>query len=360
MVKGKKENRTRIGIEKDTLKELKKLCVAKDVTLEGFFKRVVLYPDLTEKLLSFPDEVSMEMLLDTSTVTKHLPLWMDNLRGNFAAVKDGKDIRELPDGKNTPALIIGKGPSLEKKKHLDLITEKGFNGTIFAADSVLEECLEHEIVPDYVMFVDGSDKLLQYIDHKIVDEYADKLTAIMDVVVHPSVVNRWPGDIYWQLTYIEDLYGPNITHMMQLLTHRTAMASGGHCSSMGWSIAALKGFKPVVLIGLDLSFPADLPIEKTRKAYEFYLNTVFNGDKEQTLKVFDNHYHHSFFNTDCYYELIFGAYTNVAKQQFATASKHGLKVINCSEGGTLEGEGIECMWFKDYLDSDMNSNRKNK
>lgn len=350
MAKKQKTGRIRIRVERDILEDLKKMCKSKGHDIDGLLKRLVLYPNLTEQLLSFPDEINMSMMIDANTIAYLLPLWMDNLSENLARIKEDNDIKDIPQVDNLPALIIGAGPSLYRKKHLELLAEKGFNGHIFATDAVLKDCLEHGVIPDYVLFIDASDDIYHFVDYDIVDKYADKVAAIMCVAVHPSVVKRWKGKIYWYQALIEELYGPNVNHILELITHTTSFGLGGHCSATGWAFAILKGHNPIGLIGVDLSYPTDIPVEETRM-YKFHLNETYKGNKEETLKSFDKHYHHKFFNTDCYYEPLFEHYTNVAKKQFKILSTTNIKVINCTEGGTLEGEGIKCMWFSDYLDS---------
>jgi len=343
--------RKRVGIEGEVLKELKKLCIDNDIKLSGLFKRVAIYQNLTGRLLSLPEEANDEILLNSSMMDTLLPSWLNNVGENFDMIKDGKDVRGIPDMKNTPALVIGAGPTLYRNKHLELLAEKGFDGHIFATDAVLKDCLEHGIVPDYVIFVDPSEKIYPFIDHDIVDKYADKLTAIMNVIMHPSVVERWKGDIMWYQVFIEEIIGPNVTFTLQQLTHTTALMSAGHSASIGWSTAAIKNYNPIVSIGLDLSFPPDMSIEESR-IFEYYLKSNA-GNREKTLDALEEcykHYHHKFFNTDCYYEIIFGAYTECSKRILQTLNSTGIRIINCTEGGTLEGEGIECMWFADYLE----------
>lgn len=345
------EGRARISIQKNVLRALNEICIEKNKTLDGLFKRLVLYSGMAEQILTFPDEINQSMIIDVQTVTQKIPLWMSNVRENFAAIKGGKDIKDISVVENTPALIIGAGPSLHKNKHLELLAETGFKGNIFATDAILKDCLEYGIVPDYVLFVDASDKIYHFIDHDIVDKYADKLTAIMCITTHPSVVKRWKGDIYWFNTVMEEFYAPNVGHILQLLTHGTILSTGGHCAGLGWTFAILRRHNPIVLIGTDLSYTTDFPIEET-SLYAIYLNAL-KGNKKEVLKVFDNHYHHNFFNTDCYFDRVFEHYTNIAKAQFKLALEQGVKIINCTEGGTLEGENIECMYFKDYLDANQ-------
>ena len=348
----------RISVEIDVLRELNKLCTEYNVTLDSLFKRLVTYRSLIEEFLSFPDDVTVEMVVDTTTVVKQVPYWLDNVRAKFKMIKEGKNLMDMQMQDDMPMLVIGAGPTLYRNKHLELLAEKGFDGHIFATDAVLKDCLELGIIPDYVMFTDASIKIKRFIDHDIVNKYADKLTALMNIYMHPEVVNRWKGDIMWYQTFIDEIFAPNVSRVVQRILHMPAITSGGHCASIGWGIGVFKGYNPMVLIGVDLSYPEGMPIEGTR-LFEQYLEGG-GGDKEKTLEQLKRsykHYHHKFFNTDCYFEAIFETYTESARRHMKQASEKGIKIINCTEGGTVEGEGIECMWFNDFLES---QNRKIK
>lgn len=57
-------------------------------------------------------------------------------------------------------------------------------------------------------------------------------------------------------------------------------------------------------------------------------------------------YKHSTFLTKQYMD---PKYQFFRKEFLASAAKNPCKTINCSEGGSIEGPGIECMTFKEYL-----------
>lgn len=334
---------------KKQLKILKQFCQQYNITIEDLLQRLLLYPDSTKRLLQFPLKPTEWTKININTVQKKLPLWMDNLRDNLEAIKTGSDIKTLPKVKNRPTLIIGAGPSLKRKKHLELLAEKGFDGIIFATDRILKDCLDNGIIPDYVLFIDADKTILKFIDYDIVDEYATKLAAIMNIFTHPAVVKRWHGEIFWYANYIDDLFLPNISHVLQLLTKTTTIASSGHVSSIGWTIATRMNCNPQVCIGIDLSFPADMPVEEL-EFYKRYMRE-FKGNKKFVRELFNNHYHHKFFNTDCYFEPVFKSYINSTMLQLKKLAAKGIKFVNCTEGGALEGDNLECMFFEDYLNS---------
>ena len=318
-------------------------------TWSQFIHQLATYPELTEHAMKLPPDIDETAMVNIKTVHNLLPLWMDNISESFETIKIGKDIRDIPrfdDIENKRALVIGAGPSLHRNKHLELLADQGFDGIIFAADRVLVDCLNVGVIPDYIMTLDGSEKILDYIDHDIVDQYSDRVAAIMCITTHPSVVQRWNGNIFWFSNSLDETIVPNVGHVMHLLLNKTELFTAGHASSIGWSVAHTIGCKEIGLIGLDLSYPADMP-KKDTWYYDRYLE-AYNGNVEEIEKLYKT-YHHTVFGTDCYYDPVFANYLLCSLAHFAAAFSAGARVVNCTEGGALEGEGFECMKFSEWL-----------
>ena len=326
---------------------LKRICDKYGTSLEDLFHRLIVYPDLTENALQLPLNVTVKLSIATMTTKKLLPLWIDNISNNLEAIRIGKDINDIQTHQKTEALVIGAGPSLKQNNHLELLAEKKFGGTIFATDRILKDCLNAHIIPDYVIIIDGSEKIVGYIDYDIVDDYADKLTALMATQVHPSVVNRWNGDIYWFNTAMDDVIVPNVNAILSLLTKKTPIPTAGHASSVGWNASAFLKYSSIILIGVDLSYPLNTPIEETWY-YNGYLQQC-EGDKNKVRQLFYKDHHHTIFATDCYYEPMFESYISTSIWQLKELAKAGIKIYNCTEGGAIEGEGIKCLKFINYL-----------
>ena len=316
-----------------------------NLTWREFVHQLATYPELTEQAMRLPSEINDRMLVDAKTIHSLMPGWMENIRYNFDKIKNGKDIRDIPRT-NSPALVIGAGPSLYRNHHLEMLSESGFDGVIFAVDRVLKDCLDNEVVPDHILILDGSDKITQYIDHDIIDDHCDEIGAIMCITTHPSVVDRWGGEIFWFSNSVEPDIAPNVSYMLHLLLKKTELSTAGHASSLGWCVAHTIGSREIALIGVDLSYPMDTPMEETWY-YDRYAERL-GGNIEEIKKLYKT-YHHSFFDTDCYYEPVFGSYLECSLEHFETAAPTGCKIVNCTGGGAIEGHGVECMWFKDWL-----------
>jgi len=239
------------------------------------------------------------------SITHHMPMWLDNMRENFARIKDDDDILDA-EGIGR-ALVIGAGPSLHRNKHLELLADRGFDGTIVACDRVMIDCLEYGIVPDYVLFLDGAIKALPFVDAKIVDEYSDRITAVMSCTTHPAVVKRWGGKILWFVNSIPNAMVANVSHVWYGLTKKTGLATAGHVGAACWSFAFRLGCREMYLIGIDLAEMDDAPPEV-----------------EET-------------------------YVMCSLGQVEAAGERGCKIINCTEGGALTGDTIEQRRLKDVL-----------
>ncbi|MCK5639771.1 MAG: DUF115 domain-containing protein [Gammaproteobacteria bacterium] len=325
--------------------QLESLMTQHGVTWPEFMHQLAIYPEITEQALKLPREISSGMTVNVTTVHDLMPLWLDNIHHNFESIKNGLDIKDIPKT-DRPALIIGAGPSLYSNNHLQLLNEVGFDGIIFAADRVLKDCLEAGVIPDYVLILDGSIKILPYIDHDIIDEYSEKIGAILCVSTHPDVVTRWKGRKYWYINSIAEDIAPNTAYLLYRLIKKTEMTTAGHASSLGWSVAYTIGCREIALIGLDLSHHMDTPIENT-PSFSRYLE-MFDGDVNKIRESFKT-YHHTVFDTDCYYDPVFESYIECSMTHFRSAASGGCEIVNCSEGGAIEGDDVKCMRFSDLL-----------
>jgi len=333
------------GLLEPDWRDLQAMRKKHSMTWREFVHQLATYPDIVEQALELPPEIDDNTQVCATTLHRFMPMWMSNIHENFAAIKNGLDVRDIPKT-DLPALIIGAGPSLYRNDHLQLLADQGFDGVIFATDRILKDCLDVGVVPDYVCVLDGQEGILPFFDHKLVDDYAEQIGAIMCATTHPKVVKRWGGRIHWFSNSISDNVAPNVAYLLHHLLKKTEVSTAGHVSSLGWSIAHTIGCRTIALIGVDLSYPANTPIEETEN-YDKYFK-AFDGDAEMTEKCYTP-YHHKFFDTDCYYNPIFSTYIKCSLGQFALASVAGATIYNCTEGGALEGDNVKCMHFADFL-----------
>ena len=90
----------------------------------------------------------------------------------------------------------------------------------------------------------------------------------------------------------------------------------------------------------------DIPL---KEADEYHNHPKEHSSDYKNKTAYYKFYHHKAFNTDCHYGPVFESYISDSLFQLTELAKPGFKIYNCTEGGAIEGEGIECMKFEDYL-----------
>ena len=362
LMAGKKPSKTRSkprhlpGISEEHWNGFNKIRKEYNITWAEAFKRFYNYQDWVGHLFSLPEEASEIDMLNASTVTQFLPMWLENLRDVFMEDIEIPDMRRIENSVDpgTPGLVIGAGPSLRANNHLDMLRESTFykerKGVIVSVGNNIKECLEAGIVPDYMVLIDGDPVIpAEFIDHKIVDDHSKDITAIFSVTVHKTAVKRWKGDACFFMPIISDGTIPNVQAVLTgLFPNVTAMDGMANCGSFGWNVARHVGCNPIALIGLDFSFMADTPIRET---YYFDQLRALCSSDEETIERMYRFQTHSFFGTNCFTDIVYGSFAVGSTMAFKVyKERDGIITQNCTEGGILEDEeSMECLWFKDWL-----------
>ena len=323
-------------------------------TWSDTFERFHNYQDWVDHLFRLPREVNDVAKINVSTATKLIPLWLENLRLNYVKDIEIPDIRKIKDSVNQgmTGLVIGAGPSLLANDHLNMLHDSVFykehKGVIITTAHGLKDCLEADVVPDYMTLVDSDQKLLKFIDHDIVDEHSENITGIFSAMVHPDVINRWKGDKLFFLPIIPEETIPNVQATIAgIFPNITEMDGMANCGSFSWNVMRYIGCNPIALIGMDLAFKPDFPVKDT--IYYKKLRAMCSSDDEMLMEWYRFHTH-SFFGTNCYTDFVYDSFCKGSVGVFkACKQQWGLITQNCTEGGVIDDPDVENMWFKDWL-----------
>ncbi len=308
---------------------------------------------MVQSLMTLDPNDSEVQQLGVNTALHLAPVWTKNIADNLSRIKKEHDIRELRNihaGK--PAIVIGAGPSLydnaSHTNHLELIKEYSdrFDGVILIADRILEPCLKLGI-GHYNCVVDGSEKIFQFFDNDTVRQKSHDMKGIFATSAHKKVVDAWSNGIYFFVPSIPQEILPNATSLMCDFSGNTDINAGGNCGMLAWNMAAFMGCKEIAMVGMDLSYKIDTPIEQTQ-AYDQYLRSL---GKENVHLAF-NEGRHPFFKTPYRIDNIYQTFRTTALIWIKAFRERGTCVTyNCTEGGALHGKGIEYMYLKEFLDS---------
>lgn len=336
----------------DAFNEIRK---AHNETWAETFERLFNYQDWVGHLFNLPRETSEIAMLNASTATQLLPQWLENMRHNF--MKDDRipDIREIENSikPGTPALVIGAGPSLRANDHLRMLRESAFykehKGVIISVANNIKDCLDSGVVPDYMVLIDGDPLITtDFIDHDIVDDHSKDITAIFSATVAHEAASRWKGDARFFMPIIPDMTIPNVGAVLSgLFPNIVEMDGMGNCGSFAWNVARYVGCNPIALIGLDFAFKAETPIKDTW--YYKQLRASCSSD-EETIDTMYHFHTHSFFGTNCFTDIVYGSFGVGSMEVFkAYKERDGIITQNCTEGGIIDDEEIENIYFRDWL-----------
>jgi hypothetical protein len=256
-----------------------------------------------------------------------------------------------------PALIIGAGPSLYQNGQLQLLNEKGFNGDIFVVSKALKPVLDAGIVPTYVGALDAEEYDTTFFDHDIVDQYADQITGLFGINIHPTTWKRFKGKRKYFSGYISESDVANVSHTLHLITKTSSLSVSGNVGSSLYNIASFLGYNPIVMIGMDLSFPTMQSMKEyyPKSKKEDWDRTFEIGTKK--IKAYKRGYN-KHFKTGYFIEPVFDSY-RISTLSWAKALRmNGIVTINCTEGGSIHSKDILCMKLKDYLNEQEKYNHE--
>ena len=293
--------------------------------------------------------------------------WIKNFAINLPNIWIENSAKTLEPSKNfykNSSIVIGRGPSLKKNKHLQLLAESDYQGTIVCADGILSEALEAGVTPKkfpnfFVVTIDPHEKISNYYKNKIIDKYDKKIKGIFSVVTNPKTVEqaRKRGiKIHWIHTLFDYNLGKKSFNQMSSLMIRVknhknglpAIQTGGNVGTSSWFISwRILKCNPVTLIGINHGWEANDPIDlivshgKALKSQDIKKNSL------KFQRLFPKIYNPEF-KTYCILDPIFQFYRE-AFLEFINRSPKEITTINSTEGGSIFGKQIKCLTFKEFL-----------
>lgn len=320
--------------------------------------------------------------LAEATFQKTAELGLRNAESNRPYIK--KSIHDLapiepPVGAADSAVLVCAGPSLHHRNSVSALRDSKYRGTIVGVDGSLSHCLRAGLIPDYVITLDPhKDRIVRWFGDPdlenreeddyfrrqdldpafaanelrknrelidLVNQHAPKIKLIIATCVDPGLTRRVVEagfDLYWWNPLYDDTDAPDsVTRKLNDLNGIPCMVTGGNCGSAAWVFThAILGKKHVAMVGMDLGYRPGTPLLNTQY---YYPMKELLGDRvaEAYIKVFNPHLNEEWFTDPTYYWY---------RSCFLSMVKDAACVTyNCSEGGTLFGEGIEFIPLAQFL-----------
>ena len=121
------------------------------------------------------------------------------------------------------------------------------------------------------------------------------------------------------------------------------MNTGGTVGTAAWVFAhSILSIPLIALTGFDLGYYADMPKEQTQTYYELIEHLGGTDQLDECFKYFEFPLTNEKYYTDPTYFWY--------RQNFLDLlEKSQCKTVNCTEGGTLFADHINCMYLDDFL-----------
>ena len=314
-------------------------------------------------------KISLETIMEKIQCASY-DEWLENFALNLTNIWNESSAAELTpaNGKTKlkSAIVIGRGPSVKKKGHLEMLAKSNFDGAIVCCDGALINTLKAGVTPEkfpnfYVASIDPYSPAKKFYDDKIVDKYGDKIKGIFSILVKPTTVEnaRKSGiKIHWIHSLFDYEEGKKSFNqisasMVRAKNHHDglpAIQTGGNVGTSSWFIAwRILKCATVALIGINHGWNEDDPWEKIISHGSDLVKTDVVDRKSATFEKLFKKIYNPDFNCNCIVDPLFQFYSSALKE-FIVRSPEWLTTINATEGGSIFGDRIIGIPFNTFLE----------
>jgi hypothetical protein len=301
---------------------------------------------------------------------KSFDQWVQNFALNLPNIWNESSAKEICQitseyDQKSSAIVIGRGPSIDKHKHLKVLAESDYKGNIICCDGKLVDALNAGVTPTkfpkfFVTSIEPYSGIRKHYDDPIIDKYGDQIKGVFSVLTDPSVVDRARKSrikIHWMHSLFDYNEGKkSFNHISALMVRAKnhsnglpAIQTGGNVGTSSWFVGwKILKCSTVTLIGLNHGWEEDDSWEKIISHGNYYDSSKGVDRNSPTFKKLFKKIYNPDFGCYCILDPLFQFYSTAFKE-FISRSPNWLTTINATEGGSIFGDKIHGMKFKEFL-----------
>lgn len=261
-----------------------------------------------------------ETELPDSTLYEKLPEWLANWRVNYETIGFDRTIEDLPMIKGH-ALVVDNSMTGSLDRHIESLRD--FKGTILACDRAAWKLCARGIVPSILGNVDSSFLTIPFVDNPEVRKHMDLVHGVFAATAHPLTIRAFSGRRYFFQPYL----GYPLTDSLAAKGRLPVLSTGGCIHNTLWILAVNLKATSIGLVGIDNS-------------YTKYEESEYPGIKHE---VIENQY------GKFYVDPVYKHYNDILLKYARFArDKHGIRTVNCNQGGVCYGEGVEDLSLEEF------------
>lgn len=204
------------------------------------------FPEAAEALRSQLARYRQRDEVNAATLARFGRLWVRNIARNARAASALPGIGSLRGAfGGLPAVVLAAGPSLDEL--LPSLAEIADRAVVVCVDTALRSALAAGVQPDLVVIVDP-----QYWNAR----HLDRCLSPRSVLVAEAAV--WPAALRFgaeRTVLCSSIYPLGRNLETRLGIERGSLGAGGSVATTAWDLARIMGCSPILMAGLDLSFP---------------------------------------------------------------------------------------------------------
>lgn len=274
--------------------------------------------------------------LNVTTGRALLKNWLRNYRTNLPTIWIGKDLCSLNEAGKS-AIIIGAGPSLKSRPHLDMLAASSYKGRVLCTDGALAAANAAGVHVDFIVSIDAAEKAAEFVLSSVVTA-----PLLLSAFSKPTL-STWKGGVYW---FVPDIGYCEVNHYrvadaLADVAGKTLLSTGGNVGAASIMAAHAIGCTPIVLIGMDMSFevaagPHGSPY------WSIISNQMGTEGAEQMFAKRRN----PDWNNEYLIDYVFDAYRQLLLDR---VNLLGIELYNCTEQGAIHAPYVKALRFEDFL-----------
>lgn len=291
-------------------------------------------------------------------------------------------LEPLSGAKAESCIVISAGPSVHRKSSIQRILDSRYPGTVIAVDGAYAACLRNGLIPDYVVTLDphttrvvrwfGDPDFEENSRHddyfqrqdldiefrknsieqnrqniELVNKFGNRSRALVATTAPANVVQRIEEagfETYWWNPLVDDPREPgSLTRQLYEISRLPCINTGGNVGGAAWTLAAAHLQVPkIALVGMDFGYYADTPVSMTQTYHEL----IHHAGTAEGLDRFFCDFTFPLTGEQFYTDPTYYWYRMNFLQLL---EKSPTWTVNCTEGGTLFGANIECLYLEDFV-----------
>ncbi len=293
-------------------------------------------PQFYDKVKDELSEIANLLTRNRATTLKAGKEWNINSLHNLQDIIVNPGFNYLENlFEDQPVVVAAAGPSLNK--NVEQLKEMKDKVIIISVSMALNTLLAHDIIPDIIILIDSTKKLIEVFEGLDKKKFSDTVLAFPGLI-QPQIIQEWPGP---KIVTTIDQSEIITAWLEKYIDDKGRIISGGSVSHSAFGLAYSLGGNPIIFVGQDLAFSNGRTHSKGSIVEQSVEDSKKESPQRKYFKIEDINGDMIWTRND-YYNYLRWFNNNLPELK---KKEEALDIIDATEGGARI-EGTEVMELK--------------